>query len=107
MGAIFGFISKYQIFGVIPLDLTLHFFIGMIWTIVGLKKNISIGKVALGLFIIAAGKEANDFFFHYRTHWSEYASDFGITMLYVVVVYFVRKTKKKLEPKSKDKWKVY
>lgn len=96
MGKIQGFISTYQIFGLIPLDLTLHFIIGMLWTIIGLKRNISFGKLAIGLALIALGKEANDYFFHYKTHWSEYASDFAVTMLYLVIVYLVRKTKKRL-----------
>lgn len=97
LGKVLGFISEYQIFGLIPLDLTLHFIIGMLWTIVGLKKNISFGKLTVGLAFIALAKEANDYFFHYKTHWSEYVSDFSVTMLYLVIVYLIRKTKRSLE----------
>lgn len=108
-GKIMGFISTYQIFGIIPLDLTLHFFIGMFWTIIGLKKGIAFKWIAIGLFSIALGKELNDYFFHYQTHWSEYASDFGITMLYLVVVFFVRKVKTKIDKSEQNskKWKIY
>lgn len=105
---IFGYISKTQIWGVIPLDLTLHFLVGMIWTLIGLKKNISIKKLAFGLIFIALMKEAYDYFFHYKTHWSEYASDFGITLLYLVIVLVMRKVKKKVGGGPvKEKWKVY
>lgn len=102
-----GYISKTQIFGVLPLDLTLHFFIGMIWTIVGFKKNISVRKVAVGLIVIALLKEAYDYFFHYQTHWSEYASDFAVTLLYLIIALTTRKVKKKMQETEKSKWKVY
>ena len=104
---VMGYISRTNLFGVIPLDLTLHFFIGMLWTIIGLKKEFSLKWISIGLITIALGKELNDYFFHYRVGWQEYASDFGITLLYLVLVVFVRKIKKKLDRPKVQKWKVH
>ena len=102
IGQIMGYISRTRLFGVIPLDLTMHFLIGGILTIVGLKFNLRLIWVFLGLVLIAGLKEANDYFLHQRVaDWTEYASDFGITFVYIAIIYFVRKIKKSSEGKGK------
>jgi hypothetical protein len=102
------FISTYKIVGIIPLDLVAHFLVGMVWTIIGLKKDLSFKVVCTGLFLIALLKEVYDYSFVYVTHWTEYASDFAITLLYIVVLFFVRKLKKNLDKSvSEERWNLY
>jgi len=89
------YISSTDILGVIPLDLTLHFIIGAIITIICLKKKLKLSTVFILLFIIASLKEINDYFFHWKADWTEYAGDFVVTFGYLFLVYLYRKLKKR------------
>ena len=90
------YISSTDLFGFIPLDLTLHFIIGAIITIIGLKKNLELSTIFYILFTIATLKEVNDYFFHFKTDWKEYAGDFVITFGYLFFVFLARKLKRRL-----------
>ena len=89
------YISSTKIFGVIPLDRTLHFLIGALITIICLKKNFKLRTIFLLLFVIATLKEINDYFFHFKADWKEYAGDFLITFTYLFFVYLIREIKKR------------
>lgn len=108
MSEILRFISSYRIVGIIPLDLLLHFLVGMIWTIVGLRKDYSFKFVCIGLIIIALLKELYDYNFVYITHWSEYVSDFLVTLVYIAILFFTRKLKTNLDKSvSQERWNLY
>ena len=97
----FGFISTYEIAGVIPLDLLLHLLVGMIITLVGVYKNLSLKVIFFFLLLVALGKELNDYIFHLpRDPW-EYISDFLITFTYIALLFGTRKLKQKLEIRHK------
>jgi len=99
---IFTYISNTKIAGFIPLDLTLHFLIGAIITIIGLKKKFSLKSILIFLFILATLKEINDYFFHFKADWREYAGDFLVTFIYPLLIYLIRKIKPKPRNASLD-----
>lgn len=101
MRGVLGFISSYQVLDFIPLDLLLHFIVGLAITIGGLKFKLPFYITFLLLLIVAAGKEFNDYFFHYPAGWKEYTSDFLVTMLYASILFFVRKSISKEKHKNK------
>ena len=108
MSEILKFISSHKIVGIIPLDLLLHFLVGMVWTIVGLKQRYSFKLVCLGLIAIALLKELYDYNFVYITHWSEYVSDFLVTLVYIVILFFTRKLKTNLDKTvTQERWNLY
>ena len=109
MGTIFGLISSYKIFGLIPLDLVLHCLIGGLITYFGIKQKFSLGKIFIALVIIAGLKELNDYLFHLPNNYTEYLFDFLITFVYITIVWAFRRTRDKVakviqEPK---KWYIY
>jgi|GEM_PF-4906275 len=88
-----GFISNYKIAGVLPLDWTLHFIIGAVVTVVCLKRGMSFFRTACIIIGMALGKEFYDYFFHLPKDHMEFVSDFFITVLYLGVLFCVRKFK--------------
>lgn len=93
MNGLLGQISTGTIFGIIPLDLFLHFLIGGIITIFCLVKKVGHFYTFLALVSIAGLKEANDYFFHHYSNWEEYATDFCITFLYLGLSLAIKKFK--------------
>ena len=100
-----GYISVTKLFDFLPLDLTLHCLIGAFITIFALHKGLSLKVVFFLLVGIAGLKELNDYFFHYRSDWQEYASDFAVTFVYIFIIFIVRLFKNR-KPKAK-KIKMY
>ena len=99
-----GIISKTVLFGFLPLDLLLHFIVGVTVTIFALKFNISYLLTTILLISIAFLKELNDYLFHITTTYTEYLSDFLITIVYVFLLGGVRLIKrKKILPEHKNK----
>ena len=101
------YISVTKIAGVLPLDLTLHFIIGGIITIIGLRKGLSLPAVFILLVVVAGLKELNDYFFHFRADWQEYASDFIVTFGYIFIIFLVRMIRGKSSKKKVKKVKIY
>lgn len=109
MQAVFGFISSYKIWGMVPLDLTMHLFVGAIWTLIGVFQESSLKTVFLGLVIIAGTKEACDYIFHLPSPFSEYLYDFLISFVFIGILWLTRRTKKKLDEADAPvkKWDIY
>jgi len=97
-----GYISETKLFGWLPLDLTLHFVIGFLITLFLLKKKWKLSHIFYVLFTLAALKELNDYFFHWRSSWWEYISDFLVTFAYLGMVATIRKIKKILTEKEDE-----
>lgn len=88
------FISTYQILGVVPLDKTLHFLVGAVVTIVGLKLKLSFAKTMLILLVLAVIKETIDL--NTLTNTSlEVTLDVLVTFLYPGILFVVRMLKEK------------
>jgi hypothetical protein len=109
MQEILGFISSYKISGVVPLDLVCHLIVGTIWTGIGVYKDIDLKSIFIGLVIIAATKEANDYLFHLPSPITEYLYDFLISFVFLVILWTTRKLKAKIDKKEApvEKWKIY
>ena len=97
MSKIFQFISEYNLFDLIPLDLFLHCMIGAILTYLGLHFNFKLSKIFIMLLVIAILKELNDFLFHLTTNPTEYLIDILVTFIYISIIYLIRKLKKILK----------
>lgn len=87
------FISAYKIMGIIPADLLIHFVLGLVITVIGLKRKMPLWKVFVLLVFIALLKELNDYYFHTFAGWREYIEDFLFTILYIFVLFVVRQFK--------------
>lgn len=107
---ILHYISTTKLDGFIPLDKVVHFLVGLVWTVYGLKKGYSFRKVFVGLLVIAILKEIHDYLITISPFDPiENFLDISITLLYVAVLYFVRKAKRKLDSAeaSPERWKLY
>ncbi len=82
-------ISSYQIFGVIPLDKTLHFALGLVVTLVGVRLGVRLRWIFLALLVAGAVKEYFDTFV-YTSHWVEHGLDILAGLSYVVLLGGVR-----------------
>src|SRR3989338_3376180 len=88
------FISAYQIFGLIPLDKTLHFFIGMLITILMRLCNQNMKRVLGVLLVIVITKEIIDL----NTLQSSILETFWdalVTFIYPVIILIVIEIKKR------------
>ena len=103
MNEIFAYISKTVIWGWLPLDLLLHCVIGGLFTLIALKLNFTLFQAFIGLVVIAGLKEINDYSFHTKVEWTEYASDFAIAFVYIGIIFFVRKSKNYMTEKTSVK----
>ena len=104
------YISTTKVAGFIPLDKVAHFIVGLIWTVFGLKKNYSFKKVFIGLLLIAVLKEVHDFAMTKSPlDLKENILDISVTVLYIFVLFFVRKLKGRLDKDtvSEKRWKIY
>ena len=88
------FISAYQIFGLIPLDKTLHLFIGMLITILMRLFNQNMKRVLGVLLVIVITKEIIDL----NTLQSSILETFWdalVTFIYPVIILIVIEIKKR------------
>jgi hypothetical protein len=96
----FGLISKTYIFGVIPLDTTMHVVVGFIVTFTGLKMGFRFGRVFVFLLVLETIKAIHAAFTidHSILHGLK---EFFATFTYPAWVYTVRKLKLKYPPKKR------
>jgi len=102
-------LSKIYIADLIPLDLVLHFIVGLSICIFSLKKGLSYPKTIWLLFAIALLKEIHDWMTAYPANLFEYVSDFSVTLIYAILLYPTRKLKRHLQKKEEQikKIKIY
>lgn len=97
---ILGFISKYQIFGFIPLNITLHLTISALITFYLLKKKIEPKKIFIIIFLLGLLKELFDANALGNT-WEKHVRDMCINLIFpslVILVHYIKnKSKKKIE----------
>lgn len=91
-------ISTYKIGGIIPLDKTLHFTVGMLVTIILRIKKIHIKKIFIFLASIEFIKEIHDSFTLNSSFFEEFLDMFW-TLAYPLLLLIVIKSKKKLNSK--------
>lgn len=93
-----GMISKTYIFEIVPLDLVLHFFVGMIISmiVVYYKKSPLLAMIITS--ILAFIKEFNDYFV-LESVLSEQVLDFIFTILFSVLLFLIKWIKKCLNNK--------
>lgn len=103
MKEIFETISTTMIFDMIPLDLFLHFFFGLVITVVSLKNNLDLWQTFILLILVAGLKEFNDYVNVHPAGWEEYASDFLITMGYFFLIVALRYAMKKTDKSRRYK----
>lgn len=89
---LFALISKTTIFGVIPLDTTLHVVVGFLVTFIGLKLGFRFGRVFLFLLALETIK-ATHAAMTIEHDWLHGAKEFFATFVYPAWVYLVRKIK--------------
>jgi len=107
-GSYQNIISTYYIAGIIPLDLTLHFFVGMIWTITGLKLKFPFKFVLFGIIALAGLKELIDYSPVNPAGIEEYLGDFLVSLFYISILMLTRKVKRSSDKKeSINQWKIY
>ena len=94
------FISGYRIFGVLPLDKTLHFVIGMGLTILLKKLGMRLRYVFLTVLVIEILKEISDKDVIGNTP-EEHAWDILATMLYPLLLIAVWVVKKWLRKRAR------
>ena len=82
-------ISSYQIFGLVPLDKTLHFLVGAAVTVVAARLGLRLRWVFLLLLVLGGVKEYLDSF-AYTSHWREHTLDILAGLAYVIVLAGVR-----------------
>ena len=102
MDPFFAYINHTQLLGIIPLDSFLHFFLGAIISIIGLKYNYRLLYIFFFLLIIGIIKELNDYHFAYKTHYFAYLSDILASLIYIPLIAIIRKTKNYLTLKEKN-----
>jgi len=91
---LFATISEYYIFGIIPLDTTLHVVVGFLVTFVGLKMGFRFGRVFLFLLALETIK-ATHAAMTIDHDWLHGAKEFFATFTYPAWVYLIRKMKAK------------
>ncbi len=98
---ILGFISKYQIFGIIPLNITLHLVISTTITIYLLKKKFKPLKVFIIIFMLGLLKEFFDANALGNT-WQKHVRDMCINLFFPSLVLLVGYIKKKASEKNES-----
>lgn len=96
-----GFISKYQIFGIIPLNATLHLLISTTITIFLLKKKLKPIKVFFIIFMLGLLKELFDANALGNT-WQKHIGDMCINLFFPSLVLIVSYIKKKANEQKVD-----
>jgi len=91
---LFALISQYYIFGIIPLDTTLHVVVGFLVTFIGLKMGFRFGRVFIFLLALETIK-ATHAAMTIDHDWVHGAKEFFATFTYPAWVYTVRKIKAK------------
>jgi hypothetical protein len=91
---VLGFISKYKIFGVIPLNATLHFTISILITIILLNKKVKITHIIFFIFFLGLAKEVLDSFVLNNTMLKHF-TDMCINLFYPTLIFTIRKLKNK------------
>ena len=102
MDTFFAYINHTQLLGIIPLDSFLHFFLGAIISIIGLKYNYRLLYIFFFLLIIVIIKELNDYHFAYKTQYFAYLSDILASLIYIPLIAVIRKIKNYLTLKEKN-----
>lgn len=98
---ILGFISKYQIFGIIPLNATLHLLISTLISIFLLKKKFKPVKVFIIIFMLGLLKELFDANALGNT-WQKHVRDMCINLLFPTLIIIVNYIKKKAKEKEQS-----
>ncbi len=88
------FISKYQIFGFIPLNATLHLLISSILTYILIKKGHSAKKTFWIIFWIGVMKEIFDSQALGNT-WTKHMRDMCLNLIFPTILLIVHKVKEK------------
>ncbi len=91
-----GFISRTKLFGWLPLDIVLHSVIGLILSVILLKKKHTHFKVLCLVFLIAVAKEVFDSF-SLTASIVEAVKDILITISFPLLAWSVSIIKKKLD----------
>jgi hypothetical protein len=91
-----GYISTTKLFGWIPLDILVHFSMGMIITILALKKLKSSSKAFLITLALAILKEIFDSF-SLTASWEEALKDVLITLIYPLLILVTHSMIRKLK----------
>lgn len=96
----FGFFSKTYIFGVIPLDTTMHVLVGFLVTFIGLKLGYRFVRVFLFLLVLESLKATHAAMTidHDVLHGLK---EFFATFTYPAWVWTIRKLKKKFPAKKR------
>lgn len=89
-----GFISKYQILGIIPLNATLHILISSIITIVLIKKGIKPLNTFIFIFFLGLTKELFDSQALGNT-WQKHVRDMCLNLIFPAMVLTVSYIKSK------------
>ncbi len=87
-----GFISKYKIAGIIPLNATLHLLISTLITIILLKKKFRILHIIFLIFLLGISKEILDCFVLNNTL-KKHITDMMINLFYPTMVLIIKKIK--------------
>lgn len=101
---ILGFISKYQIFGFIPLNATLHIFFSSIFTIILIKKGVKAFNAFLFIFFLGITKEIFDSQTLGNT-WQKHIRDMSLNLIFPSMVLFVSYIKNKIAKSTELKKK--
>ena len=73
----------------IPLDIIAHFFVGMIFIVLGLLLNIKFSHLLFGLFVLTSVKEIRDILY-YSSPLLENIKDYFFSFLYALILIPVR-----------------
>ncbi|PIP96581.1 MAG: hypothetical protein COW00_19395 [Bdellovibrio sp. CG12_big_fil_rev_8_21_14_0_65_39_13] len=90
----FGVISNTLLFGFLPLDIVLHYLVGLCITILLLKKLKN--NLILAFFILLSLAIAKEIFdsFSLTATWMESIKDLSVTMIHPFMLFIIRKWRK-------------
>lgn len=94
-----GFISKYQIFGIIPLNATLHLLISAIITITLIKKGVKALNVFILIFLLGLTKEIFDSQALGNTM-EKHIRDMGLNLVFPLIFLAISLIKRKKDTKK-------
>jgi hypothetical protein len=98
---IFGYISNNDLFGVLPLDIICHVFVGLFMTKLFLRMKFSFTTIIVAVTALAIGKEYYDSFVLYNGNKTlEHLKDIFFTLIPILFMYLSFHAKKSVESQS-------
>lgn len=98
---ILGFISKYQIFGFIPLNATLHVLLSTLITIFLIKKGVKPINAFITIFLLGLTKELFDSQALGNT-WQKHIRDMALNLIFPSLVLLVSYVKSRISQQSSE-----